>query len=169
MDVIILYTTQTRENVNFEQPLDKQIGLRITTEEYKVIQSISKSNGLSDQELIRNIVRENIFKYVCSEDVKKTLQIKGEIDKILLNRRLISRNFESNYSKIREIMTEFEADLSISSADIDPIMIMSRLNELIYLTKIVYEVDTFLSSRIDPQWKRILKNKRVKRLVLEIE
>jgi hypothetical protein len=159
---------KTRDNVNFEKPLDKQISCRVTTDEYSDICSIAKSNGISEAELIRNILRENIFKYVSSEDVKKTLQIKGQIDKILLNRRLISRTFESNYSKTHEIMTIFEEDLEVQSKNIDLTSVKSRLMELVYLTKLIYEVDEFLSKRIEPQWKRILKNKLVKPLIKDI-
>ncbi len=159
---------RTKANVNFEQPLDRQIGLRLTTDEYNTIQSVSTSNGLSDQEMIRNVLRENIHNYVLSEDVKKILQIKGIINKILLNRRLISRNFESNLSKIREIMTEFEEDLLSFNAFTDPTSIHSRLSELIHLTKCIYEVDEFLFKKIEPQWKRILKNKHVKCLIKDM-
>jgi hypothetical protein len=65
-------------------------------------------------------------------------------------------------------MTDFEEDIEILSKNLDQNTVKSRLMELIYLTKLIYEVDEFLSKKIEPQWKRILKSKHGIPLIKEI-
>jgi len=153
---------RTKDNIRFEEPLTEVLTLRITTKEMSQIITVSKDNYISTSELVRNLIRENISKYAISKNLIKTLHISNEIDRILLEKRLISSRNETNLSKIREILTDFEDFLDKPSKKIDYDELKNRKTQIDELLKLIYNEDTFLSSLIDTQVRRLLKNKHLK-------
>lgn len=67
-------------------------------------------------------------------------------------------------SKIREILTDFEAFIETNYKKIDIVSYRNRILQIDYLLKIIYNEDEYLSQQIDEQYKRILKSKTVKAL-----
>jgi hypothetical protein len=157
-----MHQVRTKDNIRFEEPLSEIIQFRVTLKERNQIDVIARENYISESELIRNLLRENLYKYANSETLHKKLHISNEIDRILLEKRLISSRNETNLSKMREILTDFEAFLEEHPKRINYDELESRRKELDYLIKLIYEEDLFLSQQLDSQVRRILKNKHVK-------
>lgn len=153
---------RTKDNVRFEEPLCEVITIRISEREMTQLDAVSRENYISISELIRNLCRENIHTYAISKNLRKKLHISNEIDRILLEKRIISSRNETNLSKMREILTDFEAFLEEHPKRMDYDELENRKSELDYLLKLIYEEDLFLSRQLDTQVSRIFKNKHVK-------
>lgn len=153
----------TRNNVRFEEPLSELIQTRVTVKEKTQLSTVARSNYITESELIRNLLREHLHEYACSINLKITLEISNQIDRILIENRLISGRNETNISKMREILTDFEGDLEMSTKNFDEVVVKNKFFQLANLTKIIYESDLYLAGKIDVQLKRIYKNKYVKR------
>lgn len=162
--MISMVQIKTKDNVHFEEPLNEQINVKLTIAEKNQIVTIAKQNYISIAELVRNVLRENIADYAMSVELKRNLFISNEIDTVLLEKRLISNRNESNLSKIREILTDFEAFCETHPKRIDIVAFKTRSSTLDYLMNIVYNNDIHLSEQIDTQYKRICKTKTYKAL-----
>lgn len=158
---------RTHDNVRFEEPLSELFSIRVTEIEKIKLDSVSRENYISISELVRNLIRDNLWKYVISENLKKTMRVSNEIDRGILEKRLISSRNETNLSKIREILTDFEGFLEEHSKRIDYDELEIRRTEVEGLIKLIYETDTFLSRKIDQQVRRIFKNRHYKACVQE--
>lgn len=153
---------KTNDNVHFEEPLSEQIAFRVTVKEKSQLVTVSRNNYISIAELMRNLMRLHISDYSTSPEMKKTLFISNQIDMFLLEYRIINDRNESNLSKIREILTNFEAFCETNFKRIDKVAFISRRKGLTHLMDLVYNNDEFLSEAIDTQYRRILKSKTYK-------
>lgn len=156
------YQQPTRQNTKFEQPLKELISIRVTEDESRQILTVSKHNNISSSELIRNLIRDHIHTYAISENLHKKLRISNEIDRFLLEKRLILSRNDTNLSKMREILTDFEAILEEHPKKIDIVSVFETRKGLDKLVKIIYEEDIWLSQKIDAQYRHILKSKHFK-------
>lgn len=152
----------TRNNIRFEEPLSELLQTRITLKEKSQIDAVAKTNYITSSELIRNLIREHIHEYACSINLKISLEISNQIDRFLIENRLISARNDTNISKMREILTDFEALLEESAKNFDEVTVKNKFLQIVYLTKLVYESDLYLAGKIDAQLKRIYRNKHVK-------
>lgn len=155
---------RTKDNVLFEEPLSEVVTTRITLDEKLKLDAVAKKAYISISELLRNLMKENLYKYALSENLSKYLMITGQIDMILLETRLISSRKATNLSKMREILTDFESDLEESALKIDYNSISIKMKQIERLMEVIYQKDEWLASKIDGQCKRIMKHKHVKYL-----
>lgn len=162
------YQLPTKNNVLFEEPLSEILQFRITQKEKSQLDTVAKNNFITTSELIRNLIRENLYKYAMSINLQNWLQISNEIDRLLIEHRLISSRKETCLSKIREILTDFEVSLDIYAKNFNEVEAKNKVSQIEYLLKIVYEHDNGLSEKIDSQVRRIYKNKRFKSLKQQI-
>jgi sucrose-6-phosphate hydrolase SacC (GH32 family) len=162
--VSTIHQERTRTNIKFESPLKELLSFRITEEEYVQIMTVSKANEISSSELVRNLIREHIYEYAISENLRKKLRISNKIDAFLLEKRLILTRNDTSLAKIREILTDFEAFLESHPKRIDIVTAFDYKKGLDYLLKDIYEEDMWLANQIDTQYKRILKSKHFKAL-----
>lgn len=159
---------KTRTNALLEEPLTHTVSLKMTYDEYEKLKVVSNQYSISISELSRNLIRDNLGNYAMSPNLAKFLHISNEIDKFLLEKRLILNRKASNLSKIREILTDFEENLELPLKKIDIDSTKIDGFRVVGLLKVIYETDQFLSDKIDEQVKRIYKNKTFKGLELNL-
>jgi hypothetical protein len=155
---------KTNKNVRFDEPLSSLISLRLTDAEKAQIEATAKTNYISVTEVLRNLVREHIHEYATSKGMKKYLFISNQIDKVLLEDRIISARKETNLSKMREILSSFEFMCEENVKKVDTVAFISQRNNISLLVGLIYENDTYLSDQIDAQYRRILKTKTYRAL-----
>ena len=156
----------TNRNVRFDEPVSEQINIKVTVEEKTKLITIAAQNYISISEVMRNLIRENLHNYALSPELKKNMFISSQIDRVLLEFRLISARKETNLSKIREILNDFECFCETSVKRIDIVGFKSRRKTVSFLLELIYQNDEFLSNEIDSQYRRILKMKTYKALEL---
>jgi hypothetical protein len=159
-----MHQVKTKDNIRFEEPLSENIQTRVGLKEYVMVESVARDNYISVSELLRNLIREHIHEYATSVNLQKTLHVSNEIDKLVLEKRIISSRFDTNLSKIREILTDFESYLDDNPKKIDYDMVQNYKANVDYIVKLIYENDEFLARKIDLQYRRILKNKHLRGL-----
>lgn len=159
-----MHQLKTRTNVRGEEPLSELISLRLTEKEKLQLEACARENYISLTEVMRNILRENVGHYCVSENLKKTLIVSNEIDRLLINNRIITSRKESNLSKIREICLDFEAFLDEKISNSSDCELKNRKKDIDELIKILVLNDEFLFDRIKAHLTRIFKNKRLKSL-----
>lgn len=155
---------RTKDNVHFEEPLSELISFRLTKKELEQIDVISRENYISQSELIRNLIRNHISNYAISPNLKKILKISNQIDSILLENRIVLSRNESNLSKMREILLNFEAFLDHFTKKSSKSELKNRYNQLEYLLQSIYQTDNDLYNLIEHQYLRLIKNKHLKAL-----
>ena len=160
-----LYKINTRNNVQFERPLNELLTIRITEDEQIQLVTISKNNDISISELVRNIVRDHIATYAVSKNLRKKLLVSNKIKSFLLEKRLVLTRDDTSLAQIREILTDFEAVLEAHPKRIDIVSVLEYKEELDKLLEIIYKEDEWLSKQIDSQVKRIMKSKHFKGLI----
>jgi len=161
------HQVKTKDNIRFEDPLVRIITLRVTEKEYSQLDAVSRENYISISELIRNLNRDYIHNYCISENLRKKLHISNEIDRFVLEKRLISVRNDTNLSKIREILLDFEAFLDEHCKHMDYDELEIRKAEILGMLELVYNNDVFLSRQIESQVKRLFKNKYLKTVKCE--
>jgi hypothetical protein len=157
-----LVQVKTNRNVRFDEPTNETISLKVTVDEKTKIVTIAAQNYISISEVLRNLVRDHLHSYALTEELKKNMFISSQIDRVLLETRLISARKETNLSKIREILNDFECFCETSWKKIDIVAFNSRKKTLLFLIELIYQNDEFLSKEIDSQFKRIIKTKTYK-------
>ena len=160
---------KTRTNVKFEEPLNSTLSIKMTFDEYEKLRTVAMQHSITISELSRNILREHVADYAMSENLIKFLKISNEIDKFLLEKRLILSRKATNLSKIREILTDFEEILETPIKKIDYESVKNDGMRIVQLLDFIYNTDAFLSEKIDDQVRRILKNKTFKGLELKLD
>ncbi len=155
---------KTKDNIHFEEPLSELVSFRISQKEFIQTDAVARNNYISYSELIRNLIRDHIHEYAISENLRITLKISNKIDAILLEKRIISSRNDSNLSKMREILIDFEGFLDEKKSNISDIEMKNRVSELNALMQLIYEENKNLFLKLDKQYRRLMKNKALKRL-----
>ena len=157
----------TKDNVNFEDPLTEQISFRVTSKEKGKYEVLARENEISVPELMRNLARDYSHEYAISPELKKNLIISNKIEAILVKNRIISSRKPSNLSNICEIFSDFEAFLGGKLSNNSDSELRFRLSDFREITNLVILHDPDLFLRLKPQMNRIMKNKRIKALELK--
>lgn len=160
-----MHQLKTKDNIHFEEPLSEIVSIRITKKEFSQIDVVSRENCISTSELIRNLIRSHIAEYAISPNLKVSLQISNQIDTILLENRIIFSRNESNLSKMREILLNFEVFLDHFNKKSSKSELINRNNQIEYLMQSIYQKDNNLYNLIEAQYLRLVKNKHLKALV----
>jgi len=145
----------------FDEPLSETVSFKLTSKEVSNLTTVAKSNNFSPSELLRNLIKEYLYKYSPSENLSKNMYVSGKIDMIILERRLISSRKITNLSKMREILLDFEGILSEDKKLIDWKELIYFKKQLDEVMKIIYENDEWLAQKLDAQWYKITMHKNV--------
>ena len=151
-----------RIEVDKQDSLIEVISLKCTSEEKGKLIAVSKQNQISISELVRNIVRKNLYQFAISEQMRKYLQISGEIDMILIEKSVISSRKASNLAKMIEILTDFEIVLKSQSKNFDYDEHKNWKLQIDTVMDLIYSKDSWLYEQLEPLWGRILKMKQYK-------
>lgn len=159
----MIFLSQIKTRTNFDE-LVRVVSLRLTEDEHTRLEVISRALSISVSEVIRNLIRDHEHEYTISKNLAKYLLISNEIDKFLLEKRLIFDRKATNLSKMREILSDFEVFLEQKPSLIDIYFAKEECLKLNNLINTVKNKDEWLFSKIEKQIKRIWKNKVYKEL-----